>query len=73
MSYKPLPALQPGSRGIIHHLHTGGDATKRLYEMGIYPGVKFTVVKNDLGPVVLTFSGTKMALGRGLAQRIFVQ
>ena len=72
MNYKPLHHLQPGTQGIVHHLQAGGYAAKRLYEMGIYPGVKVTVVKNDLGPVVLAFSGTKMALGRGLAQGIFV-
>jgi len=73
MNYTPLHLLRPGAQGIIHHLHAGGYATKRLYEMGIYPGVKVTVVKNDHGPVVLSFSGNKMALGRGLARKIFVQ
>ncbi|HHT48781.1 MAG TPA: ferrous iron transport protein A [Firmicutes bacterium] len=73
MHYKPLHLLRPGTQGIVHHYLAGGCATKRLYEMGIYPGAKITVVKNDLGPVVLAFSGNKMALGRGLAQKIFVQ
>ena len=73
MSYSPLIHLKPGTQGSIHHIHAGGFATKRLYEMGLYPGTKLVMVKNDVGPVILSLAGNRIALGRGLAQKILVE
>ena len=72
MNYISLLQLKPGKPGTIQQIQAGGYASKRLYEMGLYPGAKITVVKNDIGPLVLSYAGNRMALGRGLAQKIFV-
>lgn len=49
-----------------------GSARKRLYELGLNKGTKVTMVKNDIGPVILNVYGHKLALGRGLASKILV-
>ncbi len=40
--------------------------------MGFNIGTNFEVVKNDAGPVVVSLFGNKVAVGRGLAQKIIV-
>ncbi|HBG16088.1 MAG TPA: hypothetical protein DDW93_04850, partial [Firmicutes bacterium] len=42
------------------------------YEMGFNTGAKVKVIKNDAGPIIVSLSGQKIALGRGLAQKIIV-
>jgi len=45
----------------------------RLAEMGLTPGMKFEVVANARGgPCVILIKGTRMMIGRGMVDRIFV-
>jgi len=67
-------------RGRRHHWHRGAHTRyttfmKRLTDMGLTPGVTVTVVKSApfLGPVEITVRGSRLALGRGMANRIFVE
>ena len=48
---------------------------KRLTDLGLTPDVIVTVVKSApfLGPIEITFRGSRLALGRGMAKRIFVE
>ncbi len=47
---------------------------KRLAELGFILGEKITVIKNSgFGPVVLEVKGTRVALGRGQAQKIYIK
>jgi ferrous iron transport protein A len=72
MRNSPLAFLNPGDDGTVKEISAGGCATKRLYEMGFYTGAKVKVVKNDRGPLIVSLSGNKIALGRGLAQKIII-
>lgn len=72
MTNTSLIELNPGDNAKIKQIHAGWGATKRLYEMGLNTGARFKVVKNDTGPVILSLSGNKIAIGRGLAQKIVV-
>jgi Fe2+ transport system protein FeoA len=67
-------------RGRRHHWHRGGPTRyttfmRRLTDMGLTPGVTLTVVKSApfLGPIEITVRGSRLALGRGMAKRIFVE
>jgi len=44
-------------------------------DMGLTPGTEVTVIKAAPfhGPVELEVRGTKLALGRGLAEKVFVK
>jgi ferrous iron transport protein A len=72
MKNSPLAFLNPGDNGTVKEISAGGYATRRLYEMGFYTGAKVKVVKNDTGPIIVSLSGNKIAIGRGLAQKIIV-
>ncbi|MDD2471725.1 MAG: FeoA family protein [Dehalococcoidales bacterium] len=45
----------------------------RLGDMGIVPGVELKLVSPETaGPVIVEVKGSRLALGRGVAQRIMV-
>ncbi|NLM45098.1 MAG: ferrous iron transport protein A [Clostridiales bacterium] len=67
-----LTKLHSGESCKIEKIAAGMNATKRLYEMGLNTGSKIKVVKNDIGPVIVSICGNKIAVGRGLAEKIFV-
>lgn len=48
---------------------------KRLEDMGLTPGTKVTVVKSAPfhGPVEVYVRGSRLAIGRGMAERILVE
>ena len=50
----------------------GKDVTRRLIELGLTPGVKLRLIQDSGGPVILAVRDSRIALGRGMANRIFV-
>jgi Fe2+ transport system protein FeoA len=84
----PLTKLKDGESGTIvsittshgrghaygHRYHQWG-FKKRLEDMGLTPGTEVTVVKSAPfhGPVELKVRGARMAIGRGMAERILVK
>ena len=76
----PLTALRDGESGIItsigHGQGRGGwGFRKRLMDMGLTPGTRVTVVKSAPfhGPLEVLVRGFRLALGRGMAERVFVE
>ncbi len=70
----PLSSLKPGERGIIVTLQGGPGFRNRLLGMGITPGAIIQVVEvYNPGPIVVNVSGTRFALGQGMASRILVR
>ena len=46
----------------------------KLFSMGLIPGTKITVVnKATAGPIILRARDSRMALGRGMAEKIIVK
>jgi Fe2+ transport system protein FeoA len=82
-SEMPLTALRNGETGIVTSIKTGHGwgrgrgwgFGKRLMDMGLTPGAKITVVKSAPfhGPLEILVRGSRLALGRGMAERIFVE
>ncbi len=72
MDYLPLISLHSGETCTIGRIVAGRSATKRLYEMGFNTGAQIQVLKNDRGPLIVALCGHKVALGRGLAQKMLV-
>lgn len=72
---KPLSTLSPGSRGIVEFAVGGYGLLRRLADMGLTPGTEIVIVRNAPfgGPVVVQVRGSSVALGRGVASRIFVR
>ncbi|MEM2123106.1 MAG: FeoA family protein [Candidatus Bathyarchaeia archaeon] len=71
----PLSSLQPGEDGIVSYYLGGRGLMKRLAEMGLTPGVEVRVVKAAPlhGPIQVSVRGSSLALGRGVASKIFVK
>jgi len=79
----PLTSLKEGESGIIASIKDnprgrrrgGWGFQKRLMDMGLTPGTKITVVKSApfRGPIEVYVRGSRLALGRGMAARIFVE
>ncbi|MGQ9597502.1 MAG: FeoA family protein [Thermoproteota archaeon] len=75
----PLTALKEGEGGVVVSVKSGygkgWGLKKRLMDMGITPGTKITVVKSAPfhGPMEILVRGYRLAIGRGMAERIFVE
>ncbi len=67
---KTILELKNGEAGNVKSVTAGKDATRRLYEMGFNTGAPVKIVKNDSGPIIVCLDGNKVAIGRGLAERI---
>lgn len=75
----PLTALRAGEAGTVTSIKTGYGRgrvfEKRLMDMGLTPGTRVSVVKSAPfhGPLEILVRGSRLALGRGMAERIFVE
>ncbi len=78
----PLTALREGETGIVTSIKSGPGRgygrgigfERRLMDMGLTPGTEVVVIKSALfhGPIEISVRGSRLALGRGIAERIFV-
>jgi Fe2+ transport system protein FeoA len=69
-----LTNVQAGKKVIISSVEGGRQAEMRLSEMGFSPGQKIDVLQHcAIGPLMVMVKGTKLALGHGLANKIFVE
>ena len=73
MNSSSLLTFCQGDVGKVKLIDAGRHATRRLYEMGFSIGAPVKIVKNDGGPVIVSLSGNKVALGRGLASKIMLE
>ncbi|MCX8170814.1 MAG: ferrous iron transport protein A [Candidatus Bathyarchaeota archaeon] len=80
----PLTALRDGETATVVSIDGGPEMgrrqrrrgfEKRLIDMGLTPGIKVTVVKSAPlhGPIEVIVRGSRLALGRGVAERILVE
>ena len=67
--------LKAGMHGRISFIRGGHNVLQRLCDMGLTPGTEITVVKSAPfhGPLEILVRGSRLALGRGVAETIFVE
>ncbi|MEM3673670.1 MAG: FeoA family protein [Candidatus Bathyarchaeia archaeon] len=67
--------LNEGEKGIVSHAVGGFGLLRRLAEMGLTPGVEVKVLRKGLfsGPVEIEVRGVTLALGHGVASKVFVK
>jgi DtxR family Mn-dependent transcriptional regulator len=69
----PLGALQAGECGVVHRFCAGRGLTARCLALGFTPGAEVTMLQNlHGGPVIVLVRDTRVALGRGEANKIMV-
>ena len=69
----PLSTIKSGQKVKLFGVEAGRDLNSRLAAMGLLPNVEITVVSNGHpGPFVISAKGSRMMLGRGMADKIMV-
>ncbi|MTI67690.1 MAG: ferrous iron transport protein A [Firmicutes bacterium] len=70
----PLAMTKSGDNVVLKDISWGHRLKKRLQDMGLTPGVEIKVVSgNNRGAVIVSLRGSKLVLGRGMAQKILVE
>ena len=70
---RPLSEVTEGQTVNIIRIDGGRDLRSRLTTMGLLPKTRIKVVRNGKsGPFVVSVKNSKMALGRGVADKIVV-
>jgi len=66
--------LKEGQCGKISFIRGGHNVLQRLLDMGLTPGAKICVVRVAPlgGPVELLVRSSRLALGKGIASKVFV-
>jgi DtxR family transcriptional regulator, Mn-dependent transcriptional regulator len=69
-----LSELKEGQSGKIFFIRGGHNVLQRLLDMGLTPGTKITLIKAAPfeGPIEILVRSSKLALGRGIASKVFV-
>ncbi len=69
----PLSMADKNKRWEIVDIAGGRNIKQRLSALGLYPGSIIKMVTNDFGgPLIIEVSNSKIAIGRGMAQKIIV-
>jgi len=70
-----LSEMYPGQSGRVARIEGGAGLFSRLSAMGIRPGKKITKISSMLmrGPVTVQSGSTRLAIGFGMAQKIYVE
>ena len=70
---KPLSKVRTGEKARLVTIEAGRGLNNRLASMGLVSDVEISVVSNSHpGPFVINVKGSKVMLGRGMANKIMV-
>lgn len=69
-----LTKVSIGEKVVLNNISYGLNLKKKLQDMGLTPGVKFSIIsKTNSGPIIIEVRGSRLALGRGIAEKIDVE
>ncbi|MBN1102236.1 MAG: ferrous iron transport protein A [Deltaproteobacteria bacterium] len=69
----PLAMVGAGRRVRLLAVDAGCGLQGRLASMGLVPGVEIEVLRNSMrGPFLIAVKGSRIMMGRGMAQKIMV-
>lgn len=69
----PLTCTQAGQRVCVSTVGNGHGLQSRLHALGLAPGMRAEVVSVGAGPVILNVLGSRLALGHGMAEQVWVR
>jgi len=70
----PLSMAIPGEVVRVIEVRAGRGLCRRVADMGLVPGTKVRVLNSQRpGPVLLDVKGTRLALGHGMAHKVWVE
>ena len=69
-----LTRVSPESEVTLISIVGGRGIRSKLYSMGLVPGVRLRVLsRNGAGPVIVAVGDFRLAIGRGMAEKILVE
>lgn len=68
----PLTMARSGETGIIKKIAGRDDVRQHLAELGFVTGAKVTVVNEIDGNMIVDVKGSRVAIGKSMANRILV-
>jgi len=69
----PLAMIAEGEEVKLINIVGGRGMRRRLADLGLNPGMLIKVVRVDpQGPMIVAVKGSRIALGRGMAQKVMV-
>lgn len=69
-----LSRVDSGQDVTLIDIESGRGARSKLYSMGLVPGIKLRVLnRNGAGPVMVAVKDSRLAIGRGMAEKIIVE
>jgi len=71
--YINLLALPINKPGTVYEVNAGHGLKRRLISLGLRKGTLVQKLSNSGGPVLLDLKGLKIAIGRGVANKIIVE
>ncbi|MFA5042592.1 MAG: FeoA domain-containing protein [Kiritimatiellia bacterium] len=70
----PLSLALPGREITLTVIHGGRGLRARLNSMGLNEGMRLNVLQSHgNGPCIVQVGGTRLVLGHGMAQKLFVK
>ncbi|MBW1931305.1 MAG: ferrous iron transport protein A [Deltaproteobacteria bacterium] len=69
-----LSQAEPGKEVTLVDIIGGRGVKSKLYSMGLIPGTKVKILTHaSMGPVMVRVRDCRLALGRGMAEKIIVE
>lgn len=69
-----LAGVRPGEGCTVAAILGGATARRRLMDLGFVPGQDVVIIQNDgWGPVLASVDGSRVAVGRRLAEKLMVR
>ncbi|MCK8059798.1 MULTISPECIES: FeoA family protein [unclassified Fusibacter] len=70
----PLSHTKKGQTVVLKEISWGKELKRKLNNLGLTDGVKLEIVKHSkLGPWIIEVRGARLALGRGIIDKIEVE
>ena len=69
---RPLSSVRRGEIVQLTRIEAGRRLSRRLAELGLTPGVTIQVLHVNGGPILIAVRGARLALGKGMAEKIMV-
>jgi ferrous iron transport protein A len=69
----PLTMLAEGKEAVVHLLKAKEGTKKFLEGLGLIPGTPISVISELDGNLIIALKGSRIAINRGLAQKVLVQ
>jgi ferrous iron transport protein A len=71
--HRPLSSVRAGTSVVLRRIRAGQELETRLLAMGFVPGATVEVCRNEAnGPLLVGVKGSRVMLGRGMAEKIAV-